>query len=80
MQFTMCLILKIRFTTKFDSLIIKNTFYSSIFKIRNGNMKLFCMTYRQKSHFCWGKNKNKGKHVITKLTGMENKNRHVKKS
>lgn len=34
--------------------------------------------YRQKSHFHWGKNKNKGKRVITKLTGMENKNRQVK--
>ena len=76
----MCLILKIKFTTKFDSFIIKNTFYSSLFKIRNGNMKLFCTTYRQKSHFRWGKNKNKGKRVITKLTGMENKNRQVKKS
>lgn len=43
-------------------------------------MKLFCTMYRQKSHFHWGKNKNKGKRVITKLTGMENKNRQVKKS
>ena len=47
----MCLILKIKFTTKFDSLIIKNTLYSSLFKTRNRNMKLFCMTYRQNYFF-----------------------------
>ena len=45
-------------------------FYSSIFKTRNGNIKLSCITYRNTSFSLW-KGLKKGECIITRV-----KNRH----